>query len=394
MMNGRPVCVTGIGIVSAIGTDAPSFWRALLAGVSGVAPVTRFPADGLRSPMVAEVAGVEAYCGSRVDGLAVCAAREALASAGLQSLPEEAGVATGASVGGLPESEAVFKRYISSGRLSRGLRTFTRHVPATTTDVLASLFGSCGPRCSVVNACSSGTAAIGTGALWIRAGEADCVLAGASDALSRLTVGGFNSLRLVSSSPPMPFDRDRSGMAVGEGAAFLVLESSDHAARRGARSIAVIEGFGLSVDGYHSTAPHPEGRGALVAMKMALRTAGATAEDVDYVNAHGTGTRANDESEAEAITRLLGSRAGDVPVVSLKGAIGHCLGAAGAMEAAASVLSLRDQVVPPCTGFTAPPETIRLRIPSAPESRSLKKILSINLAFGGNNAALLLGRAP
>ncbi len=390
----RTVCVTGVGILCAVGSDVPSFWRALLAGACGVGPVTRFPAEGLRSPMVAEVPGVVAYQGSRVDGLAVRAAREALDSAGLDALPEDAGIATGACVGGLPESEDIFGVYSSTGRLSRGLRTFTRHVPATTTDVLASLFGAQGPRAAVVNACSSGSAAIGQGALWIEGGESDCVLTGASDALSRLTVGGFNSLRLVSSSPPMPFDRDRSGMAVGEGAAFLVLESSDHAEKRGAEPLAVLEGFGFSVDGYHATAPHPDGRGALVAMRAALLAAGTRAVDVDHVNAHGTGTRANDEAEARAIAELLGPRAHEVPVVSLKGAIGHCLGAAGAMEAVASVLSLRDQVVPPCVGFTSLPDNLRLRIPAACESLPLRKVMSVNLAFGGNNAALLFGRRP
>lgn len=387
--------MTGVGVVCALGGDVPSFWEALLAGAVGVSPVTRFSAEGLRSPLVAEVRDAPPpHKGSRVDGLAVRAAREALASAGLDGLPRDSGIATGASVGGLPETEDVFERYLSTGRLSRGLRVYARHPPATTADVLGELFGSYGPRASVVNACSSGTAAVGHGALWIAQGETDCVLAGASDALSRLTVGGFNSLRLVSASPPRPFDPDRSGMVVGEGAAFLVLESADRAEKRGARPMAMVDGFGLSVDGHHATAPHPEGRGALTAMRMALESAGIEPGEVDHINAHGTGTRANDDAEARAIRTLLGSRTPHVPVVSLKGAVGHTLGAAGAIEAVACVLGLREQEVPPCTGFSARPETVGLNVPTSRLELRLNRVLSVNLAFGGNNAALVFGRAP
>jgi 3-oxoacyl-[acyl-carrier-protein] synthase II len=208
-----------------------------------------------------------------------------------------------------------------------------------------------------------------------------------------MTVGGFNSLRLVGPEPPRPFDRSRAGMAVGEGAAFLVLESPGRARARGARPLATLDGWGLSADAHHATAPHPEGTGALEAMRAALRGAGATAAEVDAVNAHGTGTRANDAAEAAALVRLLGDRAAAVPVSSVKGAVGHCLGAAGALESVVSVLTLARQTVPPTAGLREP-EFKALLLPREPLSRPIGSVLSVNLAFGGHNAALFFRRAP
>jgi 3-oxoacyl-(acyl-carrier-protein) synthase len=236
--------------------------------------------------------------------------------------------------------------------------------------------------------------AIGLGGLWIASGRCECVLAGASDALSRLTVGGFNALRVVSPDRPKPFDRNRSGMVIGEGAAFLVLESPESARARGARPLATLDGVGLSADAFHATAPQPDGEGALRAIRQALEMAGAGSGDVDHVNAHGTATPSNDAAEAQALLALLGDRAGKVPVTSIKGAVGHCLGAAGALEAVAAVLSLLHQRVPPCAGFADSDPAIPLWVPTAAVSMSLRLVLSVNLAFGGNNAALLFGRAP
>lgn len=390
----RPVAVTGLGVWCSIGRDAPSFWRALLDGRSGVRALTRFPAGDMRSRLVAEAEDPGGEEPNRSDRLALAAAREALASAGLRSLPAHAGLALGAGVGGLPESEEAYLALRNEGTLADKLHRFLGHVPATTADLLAGRLGGGALRVSVANACTSSTVAVGEGALWIAEGETDCVLAGASDALTLLTVGGFNSLRVVTPSLPRPFDRARSGMVVGEGAAFLVLESAERAERRGARALALVEGFGLSSDAYHATAPEPAGDGALRAMRQALATAGLGPEAVDHINAHGTGTVANDRAEANAIRRLLGDRAGQVPVVSIKGAVGHCLGAAGAVEAAASVLSLLHQTVPPCAGFAEADPEVALDVPAAPRRCPLRRVLSVSLAFGGNNAAVLFGRAP
>lgn len=390
----RPVWVTGMGVYSAIGTDAASFWEALLEGRSGVADLTRFPAGDMRSARVAQCPDPGGPRRSRADNLALCAAREALAQAGLERLPEGAGIALGAGVGGLPESEDAYLRMLDGAPLSRGHRAFTGHLPATTADVLGAELGGGGPRISAANACTSSAVAIGLGGLWVSSGECSCVLAGASDALSRLTVGGFNCLRLVSPDRPRPFDGERSGMVIGEGAAFLLLESPEAARARGARPLAILEGVGLSADAFHATAPHPEGEGALRAMRQALATAGLTPGDVDHVNAHGTATAANDLAEGNALVSLLGGRVAAVPVTSIKGAVGHCLGAAGAMEAAAVVLSLVHQAVPPCAGFRSPDPAIPLRVPNRAVPMALRHVLSVNLAFGGNNAALLFGGAP
>ena len=281
---------------------------------------------------------------------------------------------------------------LGRGGLSKHLRKFLVHLPATTADNLAAFFDLHGPRASVVNACSSSTASLGQAWLWIASGEAECVLAGGADALARLTVGGFNTLRVVSLDRPRPFDRERDGMVVGEGAAFLVLESLEYAFGRGARVLAILEGYGLSSDAHHATQPHPEGAGALACMRQCLSVAGVEAREVDHVNAHGTGTAANDCAEARAIAELLKDRAAMVPVVSIKGAVGHCLGAAGALESAATVLSILNQEIPPCAGFRSAEPAVKLRIPTQRESLPIRHAISLNMAFGGNNAALLFGR--
>lgn len=392
----RQVAVTGIGIVCGIASSPPAFWRALCEGRSAVADATRFDTGGIRSPRVVEAApfpedNIPAWL-SRVDSMAFYAAREALADSGLGKLPADTGVSVGTGVGGLPESEEAYFDILGHGGLSGHLGTFLNHLPATTADNLATLLDLRGPRASVVNACSSSTASLGQAWLWIASGEAERVLAGGADALTRLTVGGFNTLRVVSQDRPRPFDRERDGMVVGEGAAFLVLESLERALDRGARVLAMIEGYGLSSDAHHATQPHPEGAGALACLRQCLSVAGVTPEEVDHVNAHGTATIANDTSEARAISELLKERTSIVPVVSIKGAVGHCLGAAGALEAAATVLAIANQEVPPCAGFKSADSAAGLHIPTERESLEIRHAISLNMAFGGNNAALLFGR--
>ncbi len=392
----RKAVVTGIGVVCGLGASPVEFWNALCEGRSAVADVTRFAAEGMRSRRVVEVApfpeddippGL-----SRVDRMALYAAREAIKDTGLDKLPSETGASVGTGVGGLPESEEAYFETLGNGRLSKHLRKFLDHLPATTADNLSALLNLHGPRASVVNACSSSTASLGQAWLWISSGEAECVLAGGSDALARLTVGGFNTLRVVSLDRPRPFDKERDGMVVGEGAAFFVIESLERALSRGARVLATLEGYGLSSDAHHATQPHPEGAGALACLRQCLSVAGVRAEEVDHVNAHGTGTVANDAAEARAIAELLGGRAGLVPVVSIKGAAGHCLGAAGALEAAATVLGIVNQEVPPCAGFESADPAVKLRVPRQRQSLAIRHAISLSMAFGGNNAAILFGR--
>jgi 3-oxoacyl-[acyl-carrier-protein] synthase II len=328
------------------------------------------------------------------DTLAVHAAREAMECAGLTRLPPGGGVAIGTGVSGLPESEVAYLDHLGGALLAKGARTFTKHLPATAADLLAARFGADGPLLSVVNACSSSTVAIGQAGEWIASGECDCVLAGASDALSRLTLGGFNILRVVSRDRPRPFDKNRSGMVIGEGGAFVVLESLDRARSRGANILATLEGMGLSCDAHHATAPDAEGKGALAALRQCLEKSGVPLAQLDHINAHGTGTGPNDRAEGAAIRTFLGERVQEVPVISVKGAMGHCLGAAGALEAVVSVLSLHHQTVPPSVGFEEPDPDIPLRVPKEPTPMPLRTALSLSLAFGGNNAAICFRRAP
>jgi 3-oxoacyl-[acyl-carrier-protein] synthase II len=351
----------------------------------------------MRSTMCAEVAPFEEPGCEGVgfaDTMAIHAARQALANAGLESLPANSGVAVGTGVSGLPESEEAYLAHLSGAPLARAVRPFARHLPATAADLLAARFGADGPLLSVVNACSSSTLAIGQAGEWIASGECDCVLAGASDALSRLTMGGFNILRVVSRDRPRPFDKSRSGMVIGEGGAFLVLESLDRAVARGARIMATLDGMGLSCDAHHATAPDAEGRGALAALRQCLEKSGVTLAELDHINAHGTGTGPNDRAEGAAIRTFLGERAGEVPVISVKGAMGHCLGAAGAIEAVITTLTLFHQTVPPSVGFEEPDPDIPLRVPKEPIPMPLRTALSLSLAFGGNNAAICFRRAP
>jgi len=392
----RAVAVTGMGVLCALGDGVEAFWEGLLGGRSAVSALSRFPSGDLRSDVVVESAPFheEAPEGTGlVDRMALHAARETLRNAGLAKFPPGCGVAIGTGVSGLPESEEAYLFHLDGGSAVPTARVFTRHLPATMADVLAERFGATGPLLSVVNACSSSTVALGQAASWIRSGEAECVLAGSSDALSRLTVGGFNIMRLVSRDRPRPFDANRSGMVIGEAAGFVFLESEESARLRGVPILAFLEGFGMSADGYHATAPQPEGRGAIRCMCSAIDDAGIGPGDIDHINAHGTGTRANDKAEGAAIVSFLGDRLQEVPVSSIKGAVGHCLGAAGVVEAVASVLSLVHQTVPPCAGFETPDPEIPLRVPTRAEKRPLRHLLSLNLAFGGNNASLVFGRA-
>jgi 3-oxoacyl-[acyl-carrier-protein] synthase II len=251
------------------------------------------------------------------------------------------------------------------------------------------LLGAGGPRMTIVNACSSGTDAIGVAAQWINAGLCDMAVAGGADELNRVALAGFWSLGVMSSRPCAPFDRDRAGLNLGEGAGMVVLESADHAERRGKKHEFEVAGFGAGCDAHHLTAPHPEGRGLETAIRTALSRANVEDSRVAFINAHGTATHDNDRAEAKTIARVFGV---NTPVVSTKGYTGHTLGAAGGLEAVFTVLGLRQQWIPRCAGF----ETPDLNIPIVPTRQKTvitgDCALSTSLAFGGNNAALLIRR--
>lgn len=399
---GERVVVTGLGAVTALGADARTSWARLVLGESGIRPVTLFPVGEYRTKIAAEVGEADAgmpldarqrHRLGRTDRIAICASLEAMADAGIEPGRVAAGrgaVVLGAGASGLREAELYWEaRRTRGARRARPSGTLS-YFPSATTDNVAAALGLQGFRSTVVTACSSSALSIGQAYDVLRRGRADLVVTGGADTLSLLTFAGFNSLRATDVEPCRPFDRLRAGLSLGEGAGILVLESLAAARARDARVYAEVLGYGVRCDAHHMTAPQPEGDGAYRTMRDALRMARVDAADVGYVNAHGTATPLNDRSESLAIRRLFG----DEPpwVSSVKGAFGHCLGAAGAIEALTTVLSLHHGIVPPTIRWENPdPECAVDCVPNHAREKRYDVALSNSFAFGGNNGALVLG---
>jgi 3-oxoacyl-[acyl-carrier-protein] synthase II len=397
--------ITGLGIIASIGQDIPSFWKSLVDGVCGIDRITLFDPSGYRAKNAAEVKGFDPgrffssrrrKRMSRCDQLGMKAALEALTDSALDLKNEDReriGIFIGGGAGGIFSAEKYRQEMIRKGW--RRVRP-TLLLPFSTcalNDAIAEEYEILGPRATVATACSSSATAIGCGLDAIRSGEIDAAIAGGSESLSEVTFGGFNSLRSVDEEYCRPFDLKRKGLSLGEGAAFLILEEAEHARKRGAKIHAELMGYGLSGDGQHMTAPDPEGKGATRAMQEALKDAGVSPDEVGYINAHGTATPANDAAETKAIKRLFGKRAGKIPVSSSKSMIGHCLGAAGALEAVAAVLAVRDDRVPPTIHYQTPdPECDLDYVPNQSREAVVTVALSNSFAFGGNNTALVFGK--
>ncbi len=381
------VVITGCGVQSPVGLGVPAFWDALLAGRSAARPIERFPAADLTPNVAAEVPWDDADP-DRAGALALRAADEALRDASLESLgvaTGRLGVALGTTLGGM----TLFERWDAGNETITGVDRVPYYAPAAR---LACRVGARGPVATPQLACASGTHAVALGASWIRAGRADVVLVGGTDLLCRFVVAGFNCLRATSDAG-RPFDRHRKGLVLGEGAAVLVLESESHAAARGARVRAVVAGVGAAADAVHMTAPDRDGAGAARAIRAALADASRGPHDVGFVSAHGTGTPYNDAMEAAALTRVFG--AGRVPVDSIKGAIGHTLGAAGALEAVVCVRVLETGLVPPTTGLQEiDPACATLDcVQGEPRRVTARTVVSTSSGFAGANAALVLEAA-
>ena len=402
--------VTGVGVVSGWGWGVDAFWRGLLSGGTAIAPFSRFDPSAYRSQVAAEVPPAPVELTGAIPGwarlagverFAVAAAREALAAAGLAAGPvdgdalAEAAVFFGSSTGGMLEGEDFYLR-LRAGQPGRPRLALLAGQPVSSpAEAVARFAGVGGPVETVSSACASGTMALARALDAVRAGEVDLALAGGADSLCRVTFGGFNSLRSVDERPCRPFRRGREGLSIGEGGAVLVVESAERAARRGAPVLAELSGAGASSDAGHMTAPHPEGEGAARALAAALADAGLAAEEVAFVNAHGTGTPLNDAAEQKAMARVFGARAGRVPVSATKAAVGHLLGSAGAIEAAATVLCLVRGLLPPTAGEgEVDPETpVDLVVGERPLPAGPLHAISLNLAFGGCNAALVVSGA-
>ncbi len=391
------IAVTGLGAVSAWGWGVPALREGLRSGRTAIRPFSRFAHESQRTHVAGEVPAAD---DARVPGswprlswadrFAVFAAREALAEAGLSApLPPGLGVYFGTSTAGIYESEEYLSAAWQGRRARRDLfASWQLNGPG---DAVARALGVSGPVTTVSSACASAVLAIEAALRDLRSGVVEAAVAGGSDSLSRLTYSGFNAMRAVDERPCRPFRADRAGMSLGEGAAVLVLETEEHAASRGARAIAELRGAGASCDANHMTAPHPEGQGAARAMRRALEDAGVTADAVAFVNVHGTGTPLNDAAEALALASVFGERGVRPPITATKASVGHLLGAAGAIEAVAAVLCLRDGEVHATAGEGAPEPALSVDLVQG-EARPLAPgvALSTDFAFGGANAALVL----
>jgi 3-oxoacyl-[acyl-carrier-protein] synthase II len=414
----RRVVVTGLGLVTPLGGDVETTWNNLIAGKSGIAAITRFDTTDQKAKIAGEVKPKDHPMGfdpdKRVDHkiqrqvdpfivYAIDAAGQALEDAGLaemdQDLKERTGVSIGSGIGGLPgiESESLVLAEKGPGRVSPHF-VHGRLINLTSGQVSIK-YGLMGPNHSVVTACSTGAHSIGDATRMIKDGDADVMLAGGAEStINPLGVAGFAQARALNTSfndrpeqASRPYDKNREGFVMGEGAGVVVLEEYEHAKARGAKIYAEIVGYGLSGDAYHVTAPHPEGRGAELAMQMALRKAGLKPEDIDYINAHGTSTMA-DTIELAAVKRVLGDDLHGASMSSTKSAIGHLLGGAGAVEAIFCILAIRDQIVPPTLNLDDPDEGTEGvdLVPHRAKKRQVRAALSNSFGFGGTNASLIM----
>ena len=413
----RRVVVTGLGLVTPLGSDVETTWKNLIAGRSGIAPITRFDVSDQKAKIAGEVKHKDHEFGfdpdKRVDFkvqrqvdpfivYAIDAAGQALEDAGLedmdQDLKERTGVSIGSGIGGLPgiESESLVLKEKGPGRVSPHF-VHGRLINLTSGQVSIK-YGLMGPNHSVVTACSTGAHSIGDAARMIKDDDADIMLAGGAEStINPLGLAGFAQAKALNMSmndqpekASRPYDKGRDGFVMGEGAGVMVLEEYEHAKARGAKIYAEVVGYGLSGDAYHVTAPHPEGKGAELAMKMALRKSGLEPEDIDYVNAHGTSTMA-DTIELAAVKRVLGDDLHGASMSSTKSAIGHLLGGAGAVEGIFCVLAIRDQIVPPTLNLDDPDEGTEGvdLVPHTAKKREVRAALSNSFGFGGTNASVI-----
>ncbi len=403
------VVITGVGMVTPVGIGKHDFWNNLLAGVSGIRPITTFDTSKFTTRFAGEIPNFEPFDfmdrkeAKRMDRfsqMAVAAARLAIEDAGLKvddGNSERVGVLVGSGIGGLATIEEQYKILLERGpdRVSPFL------IPSLISDMatgqISILTGAKGPNSAVVTACATGTHAIGDAAEIIRRGDAEVMIAGGAEApLTPLGVAGFCAARTLSTRneypqrASRPFDAQRDGFVMAEGAGIVILERLDHAIKRGADLYAEVIGYGMSGDAYHITAPAPDGDGAVRAIKMALNHAGIEPEEVDYVNAHGTSTQLNDKTETTALKKAFGEYAYKLAISSTKSMTGHLLGAAGAVEAIVTALAIKHQIMPPTINYEHPdPECDLDYVPNQARPKKIKVALSNSFGFGGHNATLL-----
>ncbi|MCL5271563.1 MAG: beta-ketoacyl-ACP synthase II [bacterium] len=411
--DGRRVVVTGMGAVTPLGNDVASFWEGLLAGRSGIGKITKFDPEGCECRIAAEVKNLdfEQFFDKKdvrkiedFTKYAIIAARQAAEHSGIlvsRLSHEEIGCVMGVGIGGIGYIEEQVRILAEKGprRISPLLipKIIANIAPGQITIDL----NLKGPSLSVVTACAAGTHAIGEATSIIQRGDAVAMFAGGSEAaICQVAIAGFGNMQALTSNfndnpreASRPFDARRSGFVMGEGAGMLVLEEYEHAKARGAEILAEVKGYGLTSDAYHITAPAPEGEGGARSMALALKRANLKPTDIEYINAHGTSTPLNDKNETAAVKTVFGDHAYKLAISSNKSMIGHLLGAAGAVEAIASVLTLRDQIIPPTINHTDPdPDCDLDYVPNKARKAEIRYVMSNSLGFGGHNCTLIFCR--
>lgn len=408
----RRVVITGMGMVTPLGPDVASNWDALVHGRSGITRITKFDP----SPYETQIAGQipdfdatkymdrkEARRTDRFTHLGVAAASQALKDAKLDTIPdaERVGTAIGTGVGGLETliDQVVLMEQRGPSRLSPFLVPMLMANAASAQ--ISMQFGLKGPSLTHVSACASSSHALGESGEIIRRGQADVMVTGGSEAaVLPLAIGAFSNMHAMSrrngdpQGASRPFDKDRDGFVLSEGAAVVILEEREHALKRGAQIYGELVGYGATADAYHITSPAPEGEGNARSMRMALKQAGLAPTDIDYINAHGTSTQPNDREETGAIKQVFGEHAYKLMVSSTKSMSGHLLGAAGAFEAIACLLALREGCIPPTINYTTPDPALDLDyVPNKARAKAIKTALSNSMGFGGHNASLIFNKA-
>ncbi|ABN52166.1 MAG TPA: beta-ketoacyl-[acyl-carrier-protein] synthase II [Hungateiclostridium thermocellum] len=404
----RRVVVTGLGVVSALGTEIDEFWNAIKEGKCGITMVTKFDASNMPTKVAAEIKDfdptkyIDKKEAKRMDPYcqyAMAASKMAVEMSGLdldKVDKNKFGVIVGSGIGGITTFEEQFRVYIEKGPGRVSPFFIPMMISNMAAGQIAMQFGAKGFNECVVTACATSANAIGDAFKVIQRGDADVIITGGSEApITPLSFAGFCSMKAMTTTedPALacrPFDAERNGFVMGEGAAILVLEELEHALKRGANILAEIVGYGVTNDAYHITAPAPEGEGAARCMKMAIDDAGIKPEDIDYINAHGTSTEYNDKFETAAIKTVFGEHARKLAVSSTKSMTGHLLGAAGAIEAIITVLSIKDGFLPPTINYRTPdPECDLDYVPNKGRSADITYALSNSLGFGGHNVTIV-----
>ncbi len=408
----RRVVVTGVGLVTPLGVGIENVWQSIINGESGIGPITRFDITHHDTKFAGEVKGFKAeeYVSpkevKRMDlfiQYALAATATAMADAGIDMDKEDAervGVVVGTGLGGLPTLERYHTVLLERGPGRISPFFIPMLIANEAPGHIAIQYGAKGPNLCIVTACATGSHCIGESLRIIQYGDADVIIAGGTEAnLTPLTVGGFNAMKALSTrndaprKASRPFDKDRDGFVVAEGSGIVILEELEHARKRGARIYAELVGYGYNGDAYHITAPCPDGDGFKRCIRMALRDAAMDPAEVDYINAHGTSTDLNDYTETLAIKEVFGEHARSMPVSSTKSMTGHLLGAAGAVEAVFSVLTIRDGICPPTINYDTPdPECDLDYVPNEARKHDVRVALSNSFGFGGTNCTLIFRR--